>query len=83
MALGLHEIRREELPGSYMAEESLLARVHSLSDLELAALLSLISREHCMISTPEEALDDLVEELQLVCPDSPNLVIYNLALTRA
>jgi hypothetical protein len=49
-----------------MADESLFDRVHELTDLELAALLSLINREHCLISTPDYALDDLVEELQLV-----------------
>ncbi len=49
-----------------MADERLLSKVHSLSDLELAALLSLISREHCVISTPHDAVDDLVKELQLV-----------------
>lgn len=51
-----------------MADESLYDRVHELTDLELAALLSLINREHCLISTPEYALDDLVAELQLVKP---------------
>ncbi|KLU88432.1 hypothetical protein MAPG_07418 [Magnaporthiopsis poae ATCC 64411] len=49
-----------------MADEELLDRVHSLSDLELAALLCLVSRENCLISTPPEALDDLVAELQLI-----------------
>lgn len=49
-----------------MADESLLEKVHDLSDLELAVLLSLIAREHCLISTPPEGLDDLIEELQLV-----------------
>jgi hypothetical protein len=49
-----------------MADESLIEKVHDLSDLELGILLSLISREHCLISTPRDALDDLVEELQLV-----------------
>jgi hypothetical protein len=52
--------------GSSMADESLIEKVHDLSDLELGILLSLISREHCLISTPRDALDDLVEELQLV-----------------
>jgi len=50
----------------HMADESLLEKVHNLSDLELAALLCLISREHCLISTSEDAVDELVEELQLV-----------------
>lgn len=49
-----------------MADEELLDRVHSLSDLELAALLCLVDRENCLISTPPEALDGLVAELQLV-----------------
>lgn len=49
-----------------MADDSLLEKVHDLSDLELAVLLSLIAREHCIISTPPEGLDDLIEELQLV-----------------
>ena len=30
-----------------MADESLLSKVHGLSDLELAALLCLMNREHC------------------------------------
>lgn len=50
-----------------MADENVLKKVHNLSDVELAALLSLISREHCLISTPPDALDDLIEELLLVC----------------
>lgn len=49
-----------------MADEDLLHRVHSLSDLELAQLLCLISRQHALISTVPDVLDDLVEELQLV-----------------
>ena len=52
--------------GSTMADESLFQKVHDLSDLELAILLSLIAREHCLISTPQDGLDDLVEELRLV-----------------
>ncbi|KAL9471229.1 hypothetical protein ACSS6W_009170 [Trichoderma asperelloides] len=49
-----------------MADEDLLDKVHSLSDLELAVLLCLINREHVLISTPPAAIDDLVQELQLV-----------------
>ncbi|OLN84467.1 Uncharacterized protein YeaC [Colletotrichum chlorophyti] len=47
-------------------EEDLLAKVHGLSDLELAALLCLVNREHCIVSTPPVALDELVQELQLI-----------------
>ncbi|KAI5461485.1 hypothetical protein BGZ63DRAFT_385953 [Mariannaea sp. PMI_226] len=49
-----------------MADDALLAKVHALSDLELAVLLCLISREHCLVSTPSDAIDDLLQELQLV-----------------
>ena len=49
-----------------MEDETLLAKVHDLSDVELALLLSLVAREHCIISTPDEAVDELVEELLLV-----------------
>ncbi|KAH6893223.1 hypothetical protein B0T10DRAFT_267965 [Thelonectria olida] len=49
-----------------MADDALLEKVHALSDLELAVLLCLISREHCLVSTSSEAIDDLLQELQLV-----------------
>ncbi|KAH7318350.1 hypothetical protein B0I35DRAFT_431886 [Stachybotrys elegans] len=49
-----------------MADETLLDKVHDLSDLELAVLLCLVSRQHCLISTPSDFADDLVQELQLV-----------------
>lgn len=52
-----------------MADEHLLARVHSLSDLELAFLLSLIAREHCQIRTSSAAIPDLVAELRLISTD--------------
>jgi hypothetical protein len=53
-----------------MADETLLNKIHELSDLELAALICLIAEEHCIINTVSEALDDLVQELELVCPCS-------------
>lgn len=49
-------------------EEDLLTKVHGLSDLELAAFLCLVNREHCIVSTPPVALNELIEELQLVGP---------------
>jgi len=54
-----------------MADENLLARVHSLSDLELAVLVSLVARGHCIISTTDDAVDELVEELLLVRKQRP------------
>ncbi|KAK4452295.1 hypothetical protein QBC34DRAFT_398309 [Podospora aff. communis PSN243] len=47
-------------------DQQLLQKVHGLNDLELAALLSLIAREHCIISTTPEAVDELTEELRLI-----------------
>lgn len=44
----------------------LLQQLHELNDIELAALLSLIAREHCLLSTPADAVDDLTEELRLI-----------------
>ncbi|KAI0459843.1 hypothetical protein F5B21DRAFT_454423 [Xylaria acuta] len=49
-----------------MADEGLVHKVRELGDIDLAALLCLISREHCVISTDAEYLDDLTVELQLV-----------------
>ena len=49
-----------------MADQTLLDRVHDLSDLELAALICLVAQEHCIIDTEPDSLDDLVQELELV-----------------
>ncbi|TGJ79571.1 hypothetical protein E0Z10_g9192 [Xylaria hypoxylon] len=49
-----------------MADEDLVHKVRELGDIDLAALLCLISREHCIIGTDPEYLDDLTIELQLV-----------------
>ncbi|KAM3504432.1 hypothetical protein MY11210_008362 [Beauveria gryllotalpidicola] len=49
-----------------MADNGLIDKIHDLSDLELAVLLCLISREHCLISTPASAIDNLMLELQLI-----------------
>ena len=50
-----------------MADGSLLDRIHDLSDLELATLICLVAEEHCIIDTEPNAIDDLVQELELVC----------------
>jgi hypothetical protein len=49
-----------------MADEVLLNKVHGLGDLELAMLLSLIGREHCLLSCSPRLLSEVVEELQAV-----------------
>jgi len=49
-----------------MADE-ILQKVHDLSDVELAALICLVAKEHCIIDTEPDSIDDLVQELELVC----------------
>lgn len=49
-----------------MADDQVRSKVHALSDVELACLLSLLGSEHCIVSTPPDCLNDLVAELQLV-----------------
>lgn len=49
-----------------MADEQLLHKIHALDNISLAVLLSLVAREHCLISTPTSAVDPLVEELRLI-----------------
>lgn len=49
-----------------MADAQLLDQVQSLTDLGLAALLCLIAREHCLISTEPDSVDELAEELRLI-----------------
>ena len=49
-----------------MADESLIDKIHDLSDLELATLICLVAHEHCIIDTEPDFLDDLVLELELV-----------------
>ncbi|KAL7955319.1 hypothetical protein V8C34DRAFT_292006 [Trichoderma compactum] len=56
-----------------MADDDLLEKVHSLSDLELAILLCLVNREHVLLSTPPAAIDDLVQELQLIASKTYSL----------
>ncbi|KAI1503572.1 hypothetical protein F5X99DRAFT_98490 [Biscogniauxia marginata] len=55
------------------ADEELLRKVQDLGDLDLAVLLCLISREHCIVRTEPPSLDDLVAELQLVAELTFNL----------
>ena len=49
-----------------MADNILLGKIHDLSDVELAALICLVSQEHCIIDTEPDSIDELVQELELV-----------------
>lgn len=45
----------------------LVNKVQELGDIELAALLCLIAQEHCIIEADEEELENVEQELGLVC----------------
>jgi MoxR-like ATPase len=49
-----------------MELDRIVERVQSLSDLELAALLCLIAKQHCIIETEDDFVDDLAQELALI-----------------
>ena len=46
--------------------DNILEKVHDLSDVELAALICLVAKEHCIIDTEPDSIDELVQELELV-----------------
>lgn len=48
-----------------------------LSDLEVAILLSLVAREHCLIETTSHCINDLAKELALVCQCTHDIVIIS------
>ncbi|RKF72196.1 hypothetical protein GcM1_249258 [Golovinomyces cichoracearum] len=49
-----------------MADEDIIKRIQSLSDLELAVLICLIAHEHCVINTALVCLDNVACELELI-----------------
>ena len=53
-------------------DQKLPGKVQGLTDVELALLLCLIAKEHCIIHTTSEAVDVLEEEIQLVYPSRLN-----------
>ena len=49
-----------------MELEALLENVDELSDLELAVLLCLMMKEHCIIETEDQAIEDSARKLEQV-----------------
>ncbi len=49
-----------------MHVQNLLDSIQELSDLELGVLLSLIARGHCLMTTEDDFIDDLANELSLI-----------------
>ena len=66
-----------------MADKDLALRAQDLGDVELAMLLSLIAKEHCIIQTEEEALDALEEEVRLIASNVLGLSCSSLHCTRS
>lgn len=48
------------------ADADITAKIEDLSDLELAALVSLVTGQHCIIRTERRFEDALDQELRLV-----------------
>ena len=49
-----------------MDPKSLVDRVQHFSDLELATLLSLVSKQHCIVECEDDQVDDVAQELALI-----------------
>jgi len=49
-----------------MELRTFLDGIHDLTDLELAVLLCLTARQHCLLETRDDLIDDLASELALV-----------------
>ncbi|KAJ6119939.1 hypothetical protein N7523_004219 [Penicillium sp. IBT 18751x] len=56
-----------------MDDLSLEDIVRKLSDLEVALLLCLVAREHCLIETTRDGVHDLAKELALICSNTFDL----------
>ena len=61
----LRSLRAKQI-SSMSNMEGVVAKVQSLSDLELATLLCLVAKQHCLIETEEDVIDDLSQEVALV-----------------
>ncbi|KZZ93093.1 hypothetical protein AAP_02559 [Ascosphaera apis ARSEF 7405] len=64
-----------------MADTEVLFKIDDLSDLEIAVLLSLIAREHCIVDTEPELMDDLLSELRLIIENVYGLTYSVLVCT--
>lgn len=47
----------------------IVEKVQALSDIELAALLCLVTDQHCIVETEKDLIDGVEQELQLVNVD--------------
>lgn len=60
--------------------EGLASKVRELSDLELATLLCLVAKQHCLFESEEGLLDDVANELALIASGGFNLSYAVLSL---
>ena len=68
MLVALDVQHKSHVAASGMDFQHLINRVPDLSDLELATLLCLVAKQHCIVETVDELIDDLASELALVGP---------------
>ena len=61
--------------------EAVVGKVQHLSDLELATLLCLVAKQHCLIETEEDFVDDVAQELALVGHDHLEREVLELMLS--
>ena len=54
-----------------MDPHTIYQRVQTLSDIQLALLLSIMAKQHCLLHTEPETLQDVAEEIKLVRNASP------------
>lgn len=52
-----------------MDAQQLLDNIQELSDLELCLLLSLVAQGHCLVTTDDDLVDDLANELSLIATE--------------
>jgi hypothetical protein len=55
-----------------MDQETLSSLVHGLNDIELAVLLCLVADKHCILTTEDAGLEELEQEVDVVCLPLPS-----------
>jgi len=66
-----------------MDREHIADLVHQLNDVELAVLLSLVARKHCILTTEPECLELLRQQIELVSLYLKSWCFSNVLAARA
>lgn len=65
-AFSLFSLTSHNSETACMDREHIADLVHQLNDVELAVLLSLVARKHCILTTEPECLELLRQQIELV-----------------